>query len=105
MGHAGKRGVRIVAVIGLAAVGLGLFLALHASFALHFLRRIRHVSRAHEPVTVGLVAGYLCTMAHYCYEPAWVSGMIVLYYAVGFSLVFLREAPEGGSSAADGAPA
>ncbi len=89
--------------------GLGLFLALHASFALHFLRRIRHVARAHEPVAVGLFAGYLCTMAHYCYEPAWVSGMIVLYYAVGFALVFLRGEPEpeaeDGTKAADGAPA
>lgn len=88
-------------------VGLGLFLALHALFSLHFWRRIRSIDPRHEPVAVGLFAGYLCTMAHYCYEPAWVSGMIVLYFSMGFLLVFLRHTRPEASGAAPprGAPA
>ena len=42
-------------------------------------------------VAVALFAGYLCTLAHYSFEPAWVSGLIVLYMSMGLALVLLRE--------------
>ncbi len=87
-------------------VGLGLFLALHGFFSWHFWRRIKKIDPRHEPVAVGLFAGYLCTLAHYCYEPAWVSGMIVLYFSMGFLLVFLRHVrPEAETPAPEAAPA
>ncbi len=72
-------------------VGLGLFLAIHGLFCLHLWRRIRRIDPVHEPVAVALFSGYLCTLAHYTFEPAWVSGLIVLYMSMGLVLVLLRE--------------
>ena len=72
-------------------VGLGLFLAMHGLFSLYLWRRIRVVDPRYEPVAVALFAGYLCTLAHYSFEPAWVSGLIVLYMSMGLIVVLLRE--------------
>ena len=72
-------------------VGLGLFLSMHGLFSLYLWRRIRRVDPRYEPVAVALFAGYLCTLAHYSFEPAWVSGLIVMYMSMGLVLVLLRE--------------
>jgi O-antigen ligase len=72
-------------------VGLGLFLAMHGLFCLHLWRRIRRIDPIHEPAAVALFSGYLCTLAHYSFEPAWVSGLIVMYMSMGLVLVLLRE--------------
>ncbi len=86
-------------------VGLGLFLAMHGLFCLYLWRRIRRINPRYEPLAVALFAGYLCTMAHYTFEPAWVSGLIVMYMSMGLVLVLLRErqpdaTPDGQEAAA-----
>jgi hypothetical protein len=87
-------------------VGLLLFVSIHGLFSLYLWRRIRRTDPLYEPVAVALFAGYLCTLAHYSFEPAWVSGLIVLYMSMGLILVLLREqqpdSPVPGPEAAAG---
>jgi len=86
-------------------VGFGLFVAMHGLFCLYLWRRIRRIDPRFEPVAVALFAGYLCTLAHYSFEPAWVSGLIVMYMSMGLLVVLLREQQPDTSGAAPEAPA